>query len=111
MLLGVFTHVEADEFDTQFLGKHLCHFSLTYAGRTYEEHARHGFAVVGKSRFRHLYCLYEFLDGFILTENLRLDALFKRCERLKVVALNRHSVDLCHIRQSLVYSSHLDAQL
>ena len=80
MLFGIFTHVEANEFNTEFLCQYFRNLCLTYAGRTNKEHACHRFAVVGKSRLRHLHRLYKFLNCLVLTVNLRLDAVFKRCE-------------------------------
>ena len=71
VLLRIFTHVEAQQLDAQFLGQHACHLCLTHARGTNEEQRCRRFVVVQQSRFRHLHRLDHLSDGLVLSVDLR----------------------------------------
>ena len=70
MFLGVFAHVEAYQFDTQFPGQYARHLRLAHARRADEEQRGQRFVVVQQSCARHLHSLNDLTNGLVLTVNL-----------------------------------------
>ena len=70
VLLGVFAHVEANQFDTQFLSQHLGYLRLSHTRRTDEEQRCQRFVVIQQTSTRHLHRFNHLTDGFVLSVDL-----------------------------------------
>ena len=78
MFLGVFTHVETDERDAQFVGQYLGYFGLTDSSRSYKQQAGQWLVVVQQAGFGQLYRFYYLCHRFVLSVNLASDAFLQR---------------------------------
>ena len=73
MLLGIFTHIETLQGNTQFGGQHFGYFGFTYSGRTDEEQACQRFVFIQQSGFGHLYGFHYLADRLFLAVNFGTD--------------------------------------
>ena len=70
MLLRIFAHVEAYQFDAQFLGQHTSHLCLSHTCRTHEEQRGQRLVVVQQSCPRHLHSLNDLTNSLVLAVDL-----------------------------------------
>ena len=105
VLLGVLTHVEANQLNTKLPCQHSRHLGLAHAGWTHKEERRKRFAVINESCLRQLNGLNNLTHGLILTIDDRLDALLKSFELGIVVFFHGRSVNLHHLHEHIVDES------
>ena len=106
VLLGVFAHVEAHQFDAHLLCQNARHLGLADTRRTHEEQRCERFVVVQQSGTCHLHRLNYLRHRLLLTVNLTLDALAQCCHAVVVVvALHRHGVHLAHLGNDFRHQS------
>ena len=80
VLLGIFTHVEAQQLHPHFFSQHFGHFRFTHSSGTHKQKRRHGFTLIRQSSARQQHSLGHSRNGLILTENLTLHSRFERLQ-------------------------------
>ena len=100
MLLGVFAHIEAHQFDTHLLCQHAGHLSLSHSRRAYEEQRCYGLLLVQQPRFGHLHGLYHLSYGLVLPVYLFQQARFECLQcGVVVVLFDGQCVDFARLGQ------------
>ena len=105
MLLGIFTHIEAYQFDAEFLGQLPCHLGFSYSGRSHEEERSQWFVIICQSRLCHHHSLNHLVYSLVLTVNLVEYALAERSQSIVILIFHRSRINLADFNQNLLDDS------
>ena len=107
MLLGVFTHVKAQQLDAKFLRQYTRHLGLADTRRPDKQQRGERFVIVEQAGLRQLYGFHHLSDGLVLTIDFSQQT---RCQCLQLTAVvclaDSKCIDLAglgeHIRNLLL---------
>ena len=103
MLFGIFRHIETNKFDAHFAGQGACHFGLAHACRSHKEQRGDGLFVVGEPCLGHHDGFHHLFHGFVLTVDLRQNAVFQTFESGVLFVAEGFGVYLAHLCEHLAY--------